>query len=74
MQTIPINHYNCHLPKGLGRCFVEHARVSVRKLSLVEVVLAFEVSFKSSDKIEFLVFQVQTFRLFQTSMVLVVSA
>ena len=71
MQTIPINHYNCHLPKGLGRCFVELARVSVRKLSLVEVVLAFEVSFKSSDKIESLVFQVQTFRLFQTLLVLV---
>ena len=37
--------------QAFGKVFcVEHATVSVRKMSLVEIVLVFEFSFKSSDK------------------------
>ena len=52
--------------QGFGKVFcVEHAIVSVRKISSVKVVFVFEVFlFKSSDKVVSLVKQVQAFGYF----------
>ena len=57
MYMLPVSGRTTLSPsQGFGKVFcVEHATVSVGKMSLLEVVLVFEVSFKSSDKIESLV-------------------